>query len=383
VYIPVSTAIGDGERNRYLTSSEATLLPNQATTEVWVHGQTRSVQPVEAGKLTVLERAIAGIDRVTNDEPTYRATEDETDDQLRIRARRAIHATGKGTLDALRFGLEGLPFVSAVTLSEYPDPSAPLPGMLRADIALSEDNELNRRLADERIEELRPAGIYVERHWAGKVILAFRADLVLAGASLPTSIVQDVKDGITERIAKYARELGPGESLRAARLISLAMQDDRVADAKIAVTADGSPVSVDSYTLPTGKAAALDSTAPVTFGTIVFEQSAAAQPLIISLDADLTATTLSLEKTALEAQLKTALEAFANGLQPSASVTFDQLATAVRDDTKYALVRSRSVFAFDEEGAGFTELRDNDPAYNVPLNGTIRVRNVRVTAEVA
>ena len=380
VYVPVSTAISDGAGNRYLTSSEVTLLPNQATIEVWVHGQTASVKPVDAGTLTVPERAIAGIDRVTNDEPTYRATEDETDDQLRIRARRAIHATGKGTLDALRFGLEGLPFVSAVSVAEYPDPSVPLPGMLRVDIALSEDNELNRHVADARLDELRPAGIYVERHWAGKVTLAFRVDLVLAGASLATSTVSDIKDGVTGRLVAYARDLGPGDMLRTAPLVALAMQDARVVDATIAATADGSPITGASYTLPTGKAAGLDAAAPVTFGSIVFEQAGAAQqPVVVHVDADVSATSLTIDQPALETLLRTRLEAFAGGLQPNTGVTFDQLAGAIRDDTKFALVRSRSVFGFDQEGGGFTEVRDNDPAFAVPVGATVRVRAVRVT----
>jgi hypothetical protein len=379
VYIPVSTAVSDGEGNRYVTSSEATLLPNQATLEVWVHGQTASVKPVEAGTLTVLERAIAGIDRVTNDEPTYRATEDETDDQLRIRARRAIHASGKGTLDALRYGLEGLPFVSAVTVAEYPDPAVTVPGVLRVDIALSEDNELNRRLADGRLDELRPAGIFVERQWAGKVTLAFRADLVLAGASLPTSVVADIKDGITTRLSDYVRNLGPGDTLRMAPLVSLAMQDARVVDAQISITADGAPVSGAAFTLPTGKAAGVDAVAPVTFGTINFDEAGAAGAIIVHLEADLGATSLTIDKAALETLLKTKLETFVSGLLPNAAVTFDQLAGAVRDDTKFALVRSRSVFGFDREGGGFTELRDNDPAYSVPVNATVRVRALRIT----
>jgi hypothetical protein len=379
VYIPVATAISDGDGNRYLTSSEATLLPNQATLEVWVHGQTVSVKPVDAGTLTVLERAIAGIDRVINDEPTYRATEDETDDQLRIRARRAIHATGKGTLDALRFGLEGLPFVSAVTVAEYPDPAVPVPGVLRIDIALSEDNELNRRLADGRLHELRPAGIFVERHWAGKVTLAFRVDLVLVGSSLPTSVVSDIKDGITQRLASHARDLGPGDTLRMAPLVSLAMQDARVVDAQISIAADGVPVSGVSYTLATGKAAGVDAVAPVTFGTITFDEAGAQGAVIVHVEADLAATSLTIDKAALESLLRAKLDTFVGGLLPNAAVTFDQLAGAVRDDTKFALVRSRSVFGFDQEGGGFTELRDNDPAYAVPINATVRVRAVRIS----
>jgi hypothetical protein len=110
-----------------------------------------------------------------------------------------------------------------------------------------------------------------------------------------------------------------------------------------------------------------------------FEQSAGAQaPVVIQVDADLTATSLTVTREALEATRKTALEAFLGALQGGGAITFDQLATALRDDAKYALVRSQSVIGFDQEGQGFTELRDNDPAYAIPANSTLRVRNVRI-----
>ncbi len=379
VNIPISTAVSDGSGNRYLASAAATLLANQASVEVWVHGETALTKPVDAAKLTVLDRAIAGVDRVTNDEPTYRATEDETDAQLSERARRAIHATGKGTRDALRYGLEALECVSGATLTEYPDPAVLAPGILRADIALSVDNQLNRRMVDLRIEELRPAGIYVDRNWAGRVTLAFAVDLVLAGSPLPTSSVADVEDGVALRLTGYAQGLGPAAILRRAQLVSLAMQDARVVDAKIAVTSDGAPVSGDTYTLPTGKTATLDSSAPVTFGTVTFEQAGPAQPPVIQVDADLAVASMAVTQPALEASRKAALGAFLAGLAANAAITFDQIATALRDDTDYALVRSQSVIAFDQEGGGFTELRDNDPAYIVPAGSTFKVRNVRIT----
>jgi uncharacterized phage protein gp47/JayE len=379
VFIPVSTVVSDGEGNRYLTSQEATLLPNQAMVEVWVHGQNVRTNPVDAGKLTVLELAIAGIDRVTNDEPTYRSTEEETDAQLATRARRAIHATGKGTRDAIRFGLEGLPFVSAVTLSEYPDPAVPIPGMLRVDIALTEDNDFNRRVADQRINELRPAGIYIDRHWAGGVVLGFRVDLVLAGSSLPTSQVADIKDGITSRLSEYVRSLGPNGTLRKKRLIALTLQDDNIVDTTITVTADGAIISEETWTLPTGTTATLDAVTPVTFGMVRFEAAAAAgQFVLIQVDADLTVTGLSVSADSLKTAVSSAMAGLLSGLQPGATITFDQVATAIRDDAKFALVRGESVIIFDQQGGGFTELRDNDPAFTLPPNSTLVVRSVRI-----
>lgn len=379
VFIPVSTAVSDGEGNRYLTSHEVTLLPNQATVEVWVHGQHARTNPLDASKLTVLERAIAGIDRVVNDEPTFRSTDDETDPQLAARARRAIHATGKGTRDAIRYGLEGLPFVSAVTLAEYPDSAVPVPGMVRVDIALTEDNDFNRRVADQRIRELRPAGIYIDRHWAASVVLGFHVDLVLAGSSLPTSQVADIKDGITVRLCDYAKNLGPNGTLRRTRLVALTLQDDNIVDATIAVAADGVAISEETWTLPTGTTATLDSTSPVTFGTVQFEQAAEdGQFVLVQVDADLKVTDLSVSVESLQVPITSALEGFLAPLQSGASITFDQIATAIRNEEQFALVRSESVIIFDQESGGFTELRDNDPAFILPPNSTFVVRAVRV-----
>ncbi len=379
VFIPIGTPVTDGEGGRYETSAEATLLPNQTTLEVWVQGRTPRIAPVEAGKLTVLERAIAGIDRVTNDEPTFRATEDETDDQLRVRARRAIHAAGKGTPDSIRFGLQSLPFVSAATLSEYPDPAVPMPGWLRIDVALSEDNDANRRLVDARIDEYRPAGIYIDRHWATGVVIGLTLDLTLAGPAQPTSVISDIQDGISTRLGDYVRGLGPGETLRRARVLSLVMQDDRVADAAITISAEGSTVSVDQYTLAAGKTAALDSVTPVAFGPVAFEQPGAATGVFVRVTADLTVEGLALTVDGLKSSLSAVLDGFAATKSPGDSITFDQLATTIRDDAAFALVRAASVFAFDTEGGAFTELRDNDPAWTVPANATLQLRDVRIT----
>ena len=383
-FIPIATAVSDGSGNRYLTSQEVTILPNQATAEVWVHGATARTEPVNSGALTVLERAIAGIDRVTNDEPTYRATEEETDAQLATRAKRAIHATGKGTRDAIRYGLEGLTFVSAVTLTEYPEPSVPLPGMLRVDVALSEDNEFNRRVVDQRILELRPAGIYIDRHWAGSVVLAFHVELVLAGIGLVTSQIEDIKDGISARLSDYARNLGPNGTVRRTRLVALTLQDDAIVDATIVATADGAIIDAETWTLPTGTTARLNTTSPVTFGSVQFEEAPAdGQFVLVQVDAELTASELNVNMDGLQSTLRDALKTFLGSLQPGATISFDQIATALRNDDEFVLSRAASVIVFDQEGGGFTELRDHDPAFVVPQNATLIVRAIRILEVLA
>ncbi|KIH77075.1 Baseplate J-like protein [Geoalkalibacter ferrihydriticus] len=76
---------------------------------------------VEAGKITTLAAPIAGIARVTNFEATFLGAKDETDEELRTRARAVLRALGKGTLAALARVI----FEGRGELVEYWDPSGP------------------------------------------------------------------------------------------------------------------------------------------------------------------------------------------------------------------------------------------------------------------
>jgi hypothetical protein len=85
---------------------------------------------VESGKITNISQVIAGISRVTNFEPTILAAEDESDDDLRLRAKAAIHGLGKATILALTKAV----FDSRGTLKEIADPNTRVkqtpPGMV-------------------------------------------------------------------------------------------------------------------------------------------------------------------------------------------------------------------------------------------------------------
>jgi hypothetical protein len=56
---------------------------------------------VPAGEITAMVQPLAGIARITNLDPTIRAAEDETDEELRLRAKAVLRSLGKATLAAL------------------------------------------------------------------------------------------------------------------------------------------------------------------------------------------------------------------------------------------------------------------------------------------
>ena len=376
ITIPIGTIVTDGKIARYRTTSEGTLQPSQGSVEVPVQGETPRTATLDARALTVLERAIAGIDAVTNEAPTFRSANDEGDAELRTRARRAIHATGRGTLDALRFGLESFPFVRAVTATEYPDPLVPTPGIVRLDVALTDDNAINKLAVDTRIAELRPAGIFVERHWAQAIQVGVRVDLRLA-AGLSEPELASLKAALGERLVAEIRSLPPGGTLRRSRLVAAAMGDARVADAGITMLADGVPVTGDALSVPADKTAVPGAT-PVTFGPVTQDGTAAGAGEV-AISAELSVRPLAGDAAALEPLLRARLTAFLAALPAGASLAFDAVANTLRDDTKFALDRPGSVITIDQGAGGFTELRDGDPdlplpAGTRPVLGTLTVQ---------
>jgi hypothetical protein len=86
------------------TTEPRTLQRGQARIDIPVRAGEKfkgDVGKVEAGKITSLVQIIEGIERVNNFEPTFLAAEDETDDELRLRAKAALQSISKGTIAAL------------------------------------------------------------------------------------------------------------------------------------------------------------------------------------------------------------------------------------------------------------------------------------------
>src|SRR5690606_22192646 len=106
IAIPEGTALvttkGDA---RFITTQLRTLQRGQARINVPIRATEESVGEagvVAAGLITVLEVPITGISRVTNFEPTELGEEDETDEELRARAKATVRSLGKATLAALK-----------------------------------------------------------------------------------------------------------------------------------------------------------------------------------------------------------------------------------------------------------------------------------------
>jgi hypothetical protein len=118
---------GTPERPRFETTETRTLLAGTARIDVPVRATQEfkgEVGEVPAGSISDLAVLLEGIARVSNVDATLLSGEDETDEQLRIRARAALRALSKGTQAALE---QAVREQRGPKVLEIWDPNAPPP----------------------------------------------------------------------------------------------------------------------------------------------------------------------------------------------------------------------------------------------------------------
>jgi uncharacterized phage protein gp47/JayE len=370
ITVPVGTAATDANGNRYLTLTSLTLEPGETTRDVLASGESPGTELVEQGQLDRLETLIAGISSVTNPEPARQQSAPETDDELRRRARGSLHGVVRGTLDALRFGLLSVPGVKEVAIQEFPNGVA---GEIKIDVAYTDENPDTRQEVAERIRELRPAGIRVITGEAARQQVAIEAGLILAGAGLADTELKQVQDGVEDRLAGYLQGLAPDGKARSAKLAAMALQDERISDISLTLTPD---VTAADYT----PAAMLDITRPFTFTPPQYEQDPGSAPasvaaVTISLPLHLVAG-VSLEEA--EAAIQLAIDAYLASRGPDQPLTVDSFLAAIRDDSRFAAVRSETLVTVENASGQFLQLSDGLGSYIPAPNESLQKSGVEI-----
>jgi uncharacterized phage protein gp47/JayE len=162
---------------------------------------------LKPGALTVMVRPLHGVEAVTNRVALVPPQRDETDDELRERARNEVSGANLGTPAALRFALRGLG-LSQVDVQEVPD----RPGVV--DVVVGDPGfEALRAEALRLIEEVRPAGVRVRLSGVSRVWVAVTATLELdkpyAGPER-----QAVEESLRQSLRAYVESLGVNENVR-------------------------------------------------------------------------------------------------------------------------------------------------------------------------
>lgn len=381
VFIPAGTPVTDAaDKVRYQTVESRTMLTTESTTEVRIRGAAEATPMVEAGVLTVVQKAIAGVDGVTNDRATTTSTADETDDELRARARVALVGSNKGTMAALRDGLLQLPVVRAVEIQEMPNG---VTGEVQVLVSLTDASRTTLpKAVEDKIEELRPAGILVLPGMAAKVSLQVRIALTLAGTRLPESEVNAVHSGVQAKLVTLVGKVGVGQVVRVGPLVAALLGDDpRIADVSLQLGVKGSepgPPRAD-FSPPAGAAVAL-APADVTFEPDAFaEQAGRAQQVPVQVRA----TVPVLIKTgvdvgAAKAQITARITSYFGALTAAAQVTAETILNTVRDEAKYA-VDSLGLLVTLQAGDQFVQVAQGGQTFTVLDGHDFNVAAVDVT----
>jgi hypothetical protein len=304
-----------------------------------VRGAAADTPVVAENTLTVVQRAIAGIDTVTNPSATTTAAQDESDDELRARARTALTASNKGTLGALENGLLQLPDVRAVAITEFPNG---VPGELALSISLADPSRPAippSVLA--RVEELRPAGVRVVPDTAAKVSLGVQVSLVLAGSHLASTEIEQLHGQVRKQLVSLVAKTGVGQRVRTGPLVSAILADERIVDATLRLGAkDAAPGASGADFVPDP-----DQTVELAGEDVAFEPDAFDQPLPagggqipVDVQAVVPVTPVGgADLLAVQTQLQARLSSFFAALAPGTTVDAPTLLNALRDDSNYAI----------------------------------------------
>jgi len=182
---------------------------------------------VPAGTITNLAVGIAGIARVNNFEPTILGDEDETDDQLRLRAKAALRGLGKATLAALSEVIFG----NRANLEEVSDPNtvngkASLPGTVTLLIETepgrfpSLEAAVNRTRAAGVLTTLVARFVYIEPHIVARIT---------PGLTGPGK--DKIKNDVMAALGAYVEGLDSGSAATGVELLKAVKVKD-IVDAK-------------------------------------------------------------------------------------------------------------------------------------------------------
>ncbi len=365
ITVPAGVVVTDAPgENRYATTVPLTLEPGEQARDVLAAAADARTDTVSAGALDRLEVLIAGIGAVRN-EAAVAAAQAETDEALRRRARSALRATARGTLEALQYGLRGVDGVKDVAVSEFPNGVA---GEVRVDVIYERDSEDTRTAVRNRVDLLRPAGIRVLLGDAARLRVAVTVAAELTDDAADAAERAEITGGIEDRIASVVEAVAPGGLIRNAPLVAAALADARVADAQVTLAAEGG-APVDKLQLGDGVAAEL-----VRPFTITLPAAATAG----SADVDLTLPLMlepGVTRADAESAIRLAVEAHLATRSPTAPLDVDGLAANIRDESRYGLVREEAV-ASVEAGGRFAQLTDGLGVFAPDPGQTLRLRTL-------
>lgn len=224
----------------YATTATVTMVPGQQRIRVAARDLEPANDGLDADRLTVLPTPIAGISGVTNPAPTVASGRDESDEELRTRAKSFLHGSERATLGALTHAVRRQGITADVVEGSTPGYVTITP---HAEVLPPEQQQ---RLL-QAVHEARPAGVVVTV--AGP--LAPRAvDLELVLSTTDGLLPEDLQQahrGVRDAVAAEFERTAVDADVSLNRLVSGALAVPGVEDLRVVTatsTIDGTAASV-------------------------------------------------------------------------------------------------------------------------------------------
>jgi len=361
VTIPANTAVTNASGSRYRTLDSLTLEPGESTREISARGEFPGTKLVEAGELNRMEVLIAGVAEVTNPQPAYSLNAPETDDALRRRAAAGLHGVTRGTLDALRFNLLSIEGVKNVNIVEAPDG---VPGEIRVEVAHDGDDPAIDAAIQRTITAIRPAGIRVVWGKAANQRVGVRVTLTLAGSRLAGGALTAINNEAEGRLRPYLTGLPPGGKARRAQMLKLILEEPQITDAQVSLLPEGED-ETDELQLP---ADTVIEVSTFVFPPPTFEDGGAGAATLSTVSLLLPIHLVAgVTLTQATSAITPAVDSYLASRSPSAPLDVDGMVAAIRDDTRYAIIRP-DVLVTVEGGGRFWQLSDGVGQYALGAN---------------
>lgn len=280
----------------YETTQTVTMSENQNTVLVTARDLEPGNEPVAADTLKILAVPIAGIGEVTNPAPASRAAADETDTELRTRAKNFLHGSERATLGALRQVL--------VENGIGGDIDDTLPGLISVRPHGDDLTPEQLKKLETELHATRPAGVRLVMETP---LLPLPVDIGLRLTTAAKTVEADlraahnqVRDAVSEYFEKLETRADASINQIVGRVLAVPnVEDVQIEQASTTESAGGTPVVSDRLDIaagridlagqPTvlGQLSLADSNLPTSLSVVVSLPAAQAIPVQSEVEATL------------------------------------------------------------------------------------------------
>lgn len=251
----VTGVLGDKPLPLFETVEEVTLPRGETQVvaevqEVREEGSPAAPPLLNPDTLTIMPRPVLGVESVRNIEPLRQRQADESDEQLRSRARTVLRESQRGTAPAIAAAIreQGIVNVEVRESADLP------PGVLEviiSDPGFEKDLAARARV-DETLRSAKPAGIRVNLKFQHTVYLLAQIEVELVADDLDDRARARIADELRQQIVAAARGIPPATSVRRQKIEGPLLSHPAVAGVQQCVLGLRDIKLVDRTQLPNG-----------------------------------------------------------------------------------------------------------------------------------